>query len=126
MPKAREIYKCQLCGNIVEIIHAGSCVPTCCGEPMALMAEGAVDAAKEKHVPVIEKIDSGYKVVVGSAAHPMIEKHYIEWIELIADNCCQRKDLAPNEQPEAIFKTDATKVTARAYCNLHGLWKAEN
>ncbi|MBQ7586181.1 MAG: desulfoferrodoxin [Desulfovibrionaceae bacterium] len=126
MPKTREVYKCPLCGNIIEILHAGSCIPTCCGQSMELMAEGAVDAAKEKHVPVLEKIDSGYKVMVGSAAHPMIEKHYIEWIELLTEDTLQRKDLKPNEAPEAVFQTDAQKVTARAYCNLHGLWKAEN
>ena len=126
MPKQREVYKCQLCGNIVEILHPGTCVPTCCNQPLQLMEEGAIDAAKEKHVPVIEKIEGGYKVVVGSAAHPMLEKHYIEWIELLTETTLQRKDLAPNDAPEAVFKTDAEKVTARAYCNLHGLWKAEN
>ena len=124
MPKTREVYKCQVCGNIIEILHAGSCVPTCCGQEMALMAEGAVDAAKEKHVPVIEKTDQGYKVAVGSAAHPMVDNHYIEWIELLTENDLQRKTLKPGEAPEATFKTAAEKVTARAYCNLHGLWKA--
>ncbi|MBQ7739089.1 MAG: desulfoferrodoxin [Desulfovibrionaceae bacterium] len=124
MPKPREVYKCQLCGNIVEVLHAGSCVPTCCNQPMALMAEGAVDAAKEKHVPVIEKIDQGYKVSVGSAAHPMVDNHYIEWIELLTETDLQRKTLKSGDAPEAIFKTDAEQVSARAYCNLHGLWKA--
>ncbi|MBQ7607059.1 MAG: desulfoferrodoxin [Desulfovibrionaceae bacterium] len=126
MPKKHEIYKCELCGNIVEIVRAGSCVPTCCNQPLKLFQEGAVDAAKEKHVPVIEKSEGGYTVRVGSAEHPMLEKHYIEWIELLADNMLMRKELAPNDAPEAFFATNAEKVTARAYCNLHGLWKAEN
>jgi len=126
MPKRYETYKCELCGNIIEIVRPGSCVPTCCNQPMKLMEEGAVDAAKEKHVPVIEKIDGGYKVSVGSVAHPMIDKHYIEWIELLTGNTLQRCFLNPGDTPEATFKTDAEKVTARAYCNLHGLWKAEN
>ena len=124
MPNPREVYKCQLCGNIVEILHSGNCVPTCCNQPMNLMAEGAVDAAKEKHVPVIEKIDGGYKVSVGSAAHPMVENHYIEWIELLTETELLRKTLVAGEEPCAIFKTDAEQVSARAYCNLHGLWKA--
>lgn len=126
MPKQREVYKCPICGNIIEILHEGSCVPMCCNQAMQLMEEGAVDAAKEKHVPCIEKFDGGYKVVVGSTSHPMLDKHYIEWIELLSEGMLQRKDLAPNDEPCAVFKTDAEKVTARAYCNLHGLWKAEN
>ena len=93
---------------------------------MQLLEEGAVDASKEKHVPVIEKVDGGYKVSVGSAAHPMVEQHYIQWIELLTDKTLLREDLTSGEAPCAVFKTDAEKVTARAYCNLHGLWKAEN
>lgn len=125
MTKQLEIYKCNSCGNIVEIIHQGSCVPQCCGEEMKLMKEGSTDAAQEKHVPVIEKIDGGYKVCVGSVAHPMEEKHYIQWIELIADNKSYIEFLKPGQTPEAIFKIDASHVTAREYCNLHGHWKAE-
>jgi len=124
MVAKRQVYKCELCGNIVEVLHAGSCVPMCCNQPLKLLEEGAVDAAKEKHVPVIEKIDGGYKVSVGSTQHPMVEKHYIEWIELLTDTTLMRKDLQAGDAPEAIFKTDAENVTARAYCNLHGLWKA--
>jgi superoxide reductase len=124
MAKKLEIYKCEVCGNIVEVVHGGEGELVCCGKPMVLMTENTVDAAKEKHVPVIEKIDGGYKVKVGSVAHPMEEKHYIEWIELIADGKAYRQFLAPGQVPEAVFKIDAASVTAREYCNIHGLWKA--
>ena len=93
---------------------------------MQLLREGSTDAAKEKHVPVIEKIDGGYRVSVGSVSHPMEEKHFIEWIELLADDMSMRRCLKPGQAPEAVFTTSAAKVCARAYCNLHGLWKAEN
>jgi len=96
----------------------------CCGEPMKRMTENTVDAAKEKHVPVIEQTAEGIKVKVGSVAHPMEEKHYIEWIEIIADGKAYRQFLNPGETPEAVFPVKATQVTAREYCNLHGLWKA--
>ena len=124
MAKKLEIYKCEHCGNIVEVIHAGGGQLVCCGEAMKLVAENTVDASKEKHVPVIEKVDGGYKVTVGSVPHPMEEKHYIEWIELIADNKAYRKFLEPGDVPEAVFNIDAVQVTAREYCNIHGLWKA--
>lgn len=126
MPAKLDIYKCDRCGSIVEFLEGGSCIPQCCSVPMVHLKEGAVDAAKEKHVPVITKIDGGYKVSVGSVAHPMVEKHYITWIELIAGEDSLTHFLKPGEAPEAVFKTDAEKVTARAYCNLHGNWKAEN
>jgi superoxide reductase len=118
-----QIYKCSHCGNIVEVVHAGGGELVCCGEPMALLTENLVDASKEKHVPVIAKTDSGYQVTVGSAPHPMEEKHYIEWIELIADNKSYRQFLDPGEVPEAFFNITAKTVTAREYCNVHGLWK---
>jgi superoxide reductase len=124
MAERLEVYKCELCGNIVEVLHGGKGELVCCGQPMKLMKENTVDAAKEKHVPVIEKIPGGYKVKVGAVAHPMEEKHYIEWIELIADGEAYRHFLKPGMTPEATFKIDAAKVTAREYCNLHGLWKA--
>ena len=124
MAKKLEIYKCEVCGNIVEVVHGGVGELVCCGEPMLLVTENTVDAAKEKHVPVIEKIEGGYKVKVGSVAHPMEEKHYIEWIELIADGKAYRQFLEPGQAPEAMFKIEAASVTAREYCNLHGLWKA--
>jgi superoxide reductase len=118
------IYKCELCGNIVEVLHAGKGELVCCGEAMKLYKENTVDAAKEKHVPVVEKTADGFKVKVGSVAHPMEEKHYIEWIEIIADGKAYRQFLNPGDAPEAVFKIGAAQVTAREYCNLHGLWKA--
>lgn len=124
MAEQLQVYKCEACGNIVEVLHGGEGELVCCGKPMVLMKENTVDAAKEKHVPVIEKIEGGYKVKVGSVPHPMEEKHYIEWVELIADGKAYRQFLKPGQAPEAIFKIDAAKVSAREYCNLHGLWKA--
>lgn len=128
MTKLNEIYKCAVCGNIVEVVHAGAGELVCCGQPMKRMDEGTSDGAAEKHVPVIEKIEGGYKVKIGSAEHPMIDTHYIEWIELGCEKCgkVQRKRLKPGDKPEAVFKSDSDKVIAREYCNLHGLWKAEN
>ncbi len=118
------IYKCGLCGNIVEVVHAGDGELVCCGQPMTLLVENTTDAAREKHVPVIEKTATGWKVKVGSVAHPMEEKHYIEWIELIADGVAYRAFLKPGQTPEAEFCLKASQVTAREYCNIHGLWKA--
>jgi len=124
MPKLLEVYKCELCGNMVEVIHAGGGELVCCGQEMKLMTENTVDAAKEKHVPVIE-VGSGFvKVTVGSVPHPMDEKHYIEWIELIADGKAYRQFLKPGEVATATFNVSATTLTAREYCNLHGLWAA--
>ena len=118
-----EIYKCEVCGNIVEVLHGGAGQLVCCNQPMTLQKENTVDAAKEKHVPVLEKIDGGYKVTVGSVAHPMEEKHFIEWIELLADGQAYRQFLNPGEVPEAVFNVEAESVSAREFCNLHGLWK---
>ncbi|MGD9972110.1 MAG: desulfoferrodoxin [Desulfatirhabdiaceae bacterium] len=119
-----EVYKCDICGNIVEVLHEGGGELVCCGQPMKLLKENTVDAAKEKHVPVIDKIQGGYTVKVGSVAHPMEEKHYIEWIELIADGKAYRQFLKPGDTPQATFMIEAASVSAREYCNLHGLWKA--
>jgi len=124
MAKRLEVYKCNLCGNIVEVLFGSDGELVCCGQPMMLMAENTVDAAKEKHVPVIEKVDGGYKVKVGAVAHPMEEKHFIQWIELIADGKVYRQFLNPGDAPEAIFHVSASNVVAREYCNLHGHWKA--
>jgi superoxide reductase len=124
MAERLEIYKCELCGNIVEVLHGGAGELVCCGQAMVKLDENTVDAAKEKHVPVIEKIEGGYKVAVGSVAHPMEEKHYIEWIELIADGKAYRQFLNPGDVPQATFMVTANSVSAREYCNLHGLWKA--
>jgi superoxide reductase len=124
MAEQLEVYKCDACGNIVEVLHGGGGELVCCGEAMQLFVENTVDAAKEKHVPVIEKTADGFKVAVGSVAHPMEEKHYIEWIEVIAGGKTYRQFLKPGEEPEATFCLDADQVVAREYCNLHGLWKA--
>ena len=125
MAEKLEIYKCDICGNITEVKHGGKGSMQCCGQDMALLTENTVDAAKEKHVPVIEKIDGGVKVKVGAAAHPMEEKHYIEWIEIIVGDMVCSQFLKPGDAPEAAFKIEADigNVTARAYCNLHGHWK---
>ncbi len=124
MAERYEVYKCEVCGNIVEVLNGGAGELVCCGQPMKLMTENTVDAAKEKHVPVIEKVPGGVKVAVGSVAHPMEEKHYIQWIEIIADGKVYRQYLKPGDAPEATFAVEATDITAREYCNLHGLWKA--
>jgi len=118
------IYKCEICGNMVEVINAGAGELVCCGQPMTYMKENTVDAAKEKHVPVIEKIAGGVKVKVGEAAHPMEEKHYIQWIEIIADGKAYRQFLNPGDAPEATFSIESDQITAREFCNLHGVWKA--
>ena len=123
MAERLEIYKCEACGNIVEVLHGGGGELVCCGEPMKLFIENTVDAAKEKHVPVVEKTADGFKVKVGSVAHPMEKEHYIEWIEVIADGEAFRQFLKPGDAPEAEFCIKADKVTAREYCTLHGLWK---
>jgi superoxide reductase len=124
MAEQLEVYKCDACGNIVEVLHGGAGELVCCGEAMKLFVENTVDAAKEKHVPEIEKTAEGFKVKVGSVPHPMEEKHYIEWVEVIAGGKTYRQFLKPGEEPEATFCIDADQVTAREYCNLHGLWKA--
>jgi superoxide reductase len=123
MAERLQVYKCEVCGNIVEVLHGGQGELVCCGQPMKLYKENTVDAAKEKHVPVVEKVATGYKVKVGSVAHPMEEKHYIEWVELIVGDKAYRQFLRPGEAPEALFAVDAPNATAREYCNLHGLWK---
>lgn len=124
MTERLEVYKCNVCGNIVEVMHAGAGELVCCNQPMDLLKENTTDAATEKHVPVVEKTEDGFKVTVGSVPHPMEEKHYIEWVEIIADDLVYRKFLKPDEEPVAEFKIKAENVTAREFCNLHGLWKA--
>jgi len=123
MTKKLEVYRCEVCGNIVEVLHPGAGQLVCCGQPMKLLVENTTDASKEKHVPVIEKTAAGYRVKVGSVPHPMEEKHYIEWIELIADERAYRQFLSPGQAPEANFSVQAQNVYAREYCNIHGLWK---
>ena len=112
----REVYRCAICGGIVEVLHEGM-VMQCCGQPMTLLKENTTDGAREKHVPVVEPVEGGYRVVVGST------EHFIEWIELVTDSHVYRKELKPGEKPEAVFLTEAKQVFARAYCNLHGLWR---
>lgn len=124
MTEKLQIYKCEVCGNIIEMLHAGAGQLVCCGQPMTLFKENTTDASTEKHVPVIEKTAAGIKVTVGSVPHPMEQAHYIEWIEVIADGKAYRKFLNPGEAPEATFELKAEKVIAREYCNLHGMWKA--
>jgi len=120
----RQIYRCNICGNIVEVLHAGVGQLVCCGRPMELLKEKTEDVGMEKHVPVIEKTEKAVKVKVGSIPHPMEEKHYIEWIEVIAEGVTHRKFLKPGDKPEADFEVKADKIQAREYCNIHGLWKA--
>lgn len=124
MTKLNQVYKCNVCGNIVEVVHVGAGELVCCGQPMELLQENIVDASKEKHLPIIEKTDGSVKIKVGSEEHPMEEKHYIEWIELLADNQVYRRYLKPGGKPEVDFGIQADEVTARAYCNIHGLWKS--
>src|SRR3989344_1155134 len=119
MTQKNQVYKCEICGNIIEVLHEGSNNLFCCGEPMKLIKENTVDASLEKHVPVIEKTEKGFLVKVGSVPHPMEEKHYIEWIEIIADGVVYRKNLSPGSKPEAEFCINAKEITAREYCNLH-------
>ncbi len=122
MAKQLEIYKCDVCGNIVEVFQGGKGELVCCGQPMQLQTENTVDAAKEKHVPVIEKVEGGVKVKIGEVPHPMEEKHYIHWVEVVADGRCYTKFLKPGDAPEAFFCIDAADIKAREYCNLHGHW----
>jgi len=123
MTERLQIYKCEVCGNLVEVLHEGKGELVCCKQPMKLFVENTVDAAKEKHVPVVEKTADGIKVTVGGVLHPMEGKHYIEWIEIIADGKAYRQFLNPGDVPGATFNITADQVTAREYCNLHGLWK---
>lgn len=123
MTTIRSIYRCPVCGNIVEVMNPGMGELVCCGKPMVLLKENVTDAAQEKHVPVVEKLDGGYRVKVGSAAHPMLSDHYIQWIELLTPTSVLRHELKPGDEPEAVFLTDEECMCAREYCNLHGLWK---
>lgn len=124
MAERYNVFKCELCGNIVEVLHGGAGELVCCGQPMTHLVENTVDAAKEKHVPAVTKSGDEVKVQVGSVAHPMEEKHYIEWIEVIVDGTSHIRHLKPGDAPEAVFKVTEGDITVRAYCNLHGLWKA--
>jgi len=124
MIELNQVYKCNVCGNIVEVLHAGGGQLVCCGQPMELLKEKTEDAGLEKHVPVIEKTNSGVKVKVGSVPHPMEDAHYIEFVEVIADGRIYRKFLGPGDKPEAEFEINAENIKAREYCNVHGLWRS--
>jgi len=124
MTKEMEVYKCEQCGNIVEVMHGAGGALKCCGNAMVLLEENSVDAATEKHVPVVSQVDGGYLVKVGEVAHPMTDDHYIEWIELVAGSVVCRAALKPGDKPEALFKVTLDNPSARAYCNLHGLWRS--
>ena len=125
MTKRLQVYKCELCGNIVEVLHTGVGELVCCGQPMELLQEQVEEQGKEKHVPVLEKTDGKVKVKVGSIPHPMEGKHYIEWIEVITDSGALRKFLKPGDVPESEFWTKETIIQVREYCSIHGLWKTE-
>ena len=124
MTKLNQVYKCEVCGNMAEVVHEAGGTLVCCGRPMKYMEENTVDAAREKHVPVVEKVEGGVLVKVGSVEHPMLDNHYIEWIEVLTENRVYRKHLKPGEKPEALFNLDEEIVAVREYCNLHGVWKA--
>ena len=125
MTELRQVYKCNICGNIVEVLHTGVGQLVCCGQPMELLTEKTADIGLEKHVPVVEKVGNKVEVKVGSIPHPMEQKHYIEWIEIIANGKTCRKFLKPGEKPEAEFETPAERIEAREYCNIHGLWRTK-
>jgi superoxide reductase len=125
MTSKNEIYKCGICGNIVEVLHTGQGQLVCCGQPMTLLEAKSEDEGQEKHVPVIEKTDDGILVKVGSIQHPMEEEHHIELIEVIAGDQVYRKFLNPGEAPVAEFKGLDENVTAREHCTIHGLWKSK-
>lgn len=124
MTQRMQVYKCEKCGNMVEVLRAAGGTLTCCHQPMTALVENTVDASKEKHVPVVEQVAGGVKVKVGSVPHPMEEKHFIEWVEIASGDALCRVWLKPGVAPEATFQALAGAVSAREFCNLHGLWKA--
>ncbi len=124
MTKRLEIYKCEICGNMTEVYHEAGGTMVCCGQDMTLLQEKTADQSTEKHVPVVEQVEGGYTVTVGSTLHPMLDTHYIEWIELVTDKQVLVQFLKPGDNPVAMFKTDEKALYAREYCNVHGLWKS--
>jgi superoxide reductase len=125
MAERLQVYRCAACGNVAEVLTAGAGNLVCCGQSMEHLAAKTADQGKEKHVPVIEKLNGGFKVKVGSIPHPMEEKHFIQWIEIIADGKAYRHWFKPGQTPEAIFNLPVENVTAREHCNLHGVWEAK-
>ncbi len=124
MTRRLQVYKCEKCGNIVEVLHEGAGELVCCGEPMKVMEEKTADAATEKHVPVVEAGGAGVTVKVGSVPHPMEDEHYIEWVEIVSGDNAYRIFLKPGGAPEGTFQVLADGVSAREYCNVHGLWRS--
>jgi superoxide reductase len=125
MAEKLQVYKCASCGNIVEVLTAGNGIFACCGKSMVHLAPKSADQGKEKHVPVIEKFNGGVKVKIGSIPHPMEDKHFIEWIEVITDGKVYRQSLKPGQAPEAVFNLTAENIRAREHCNIHGLWEVQ-
>jgi len=134
MAQFKEIYKCAVCGNVVEVLDAGGGTMVCCGQPMTLMAAKTVDVGAEKHVPVVVdlpasacSVKDGVKIKVGAVEHPMTPEHHIEWIEIdTGDGKAGKKFLKPGDKPESDFYTRINVVGARAYCNIHGLWEMKS
>lgn len=126
MVKKLQVYKCEICGSMVEVLNEAKGTLVCCGKPMTLLNENTVDAAVEKHIPVAEEKDGQLLVKVGAVEHPMVNEHFIQWIEVITkDGEVVRKDLNPNEKPEAKFTINGEVDRIREYCNLHGLWSTK-
>lgn len=125
MTELNQIYKCNVCGNMVEVVHTGVGELVCCGQPMELLEEKEKDEGLEKHTPILEQQEDGWLVKIGSVEHPMEEKHYIEWVELLVDDLVYRTYLKPGQSPEVLFSVIGEPVSARAYCNVHGLWRSE-
>lgn len=126
MAEKLQVYKCAACGHVVEVLAAGDGPLACCGKPMEHLAAKTADQGKEKHVPVIEKLNGGLKVKIGSIPHPMEEKHFIQWVEIVTDGKVYRQSLQPGQAPEAVFPLPAENVVAREHCNLHGVWEAKS
>ena len=124
MTVQKQVYRCNVCGNITEVLHTGEGELVCCGQPMELLQEKVTDAGMEKHMPMVETTYKGIKVKVGSVPHPMEEKHYIEWVEIITDGDIHRRFLKPGDKPEVEFEIRPQKVATREYCSIHGLWKS--
>ncbi|MDO5580710.1 MAG: desulfoferrodoxin [Planctomycetia bacterium] len=123
MTKIREVYYCEICGNLVEVVGESGGTLVCCGQKMSLLAENTKEASLEKHIPVAQKEGNRLFVQVGSVPHPMIPEHYIGWIEVLQGNKVQRAELQPGMEPKAEFLIEDSPYTVRAWCNLHGLWK---
>ncbi len=123
MTELLQVYRCKICGNIVELLHTGRGTLVCCGQAMQLQEEQTADYTTEKHVPVVEETTNGIRVTVGSTPHPMEEKHWIEWIQILVDGKSYRQFLEPGAKPEAEFEVKGKEIIAREYCNIHGLWK---